>query len=538
MLTPKSGLLGRRLAAHLLRRASYNINKARIDEFANYTVEQAMNVLMTPIPPQFSEPRYIGYIPHILDSNLQPGDEFINCGTIPSSCTTNDLGTAGIGSTRLWWYFEAYQDTSMRHKMQYFLSTCLLPATAIQYKRYGFDELALLKHYAFGSYRVLARKMTMDPAMMERLDVNESTAGNANQNFSREFMELYTIGKGEQAGPGDYTTYTEYDVNEAAKIFTGFRFSFDANQLNLDPDTNLNAGKAHYGDHDVTDKVFSAAFGGQVITGAVDEQDMYRELDDFVNMLFAQEHTALYLCRRMYRYFVADDITPDIESQIIGPLAETFRNSDYSMETVMRELLSSQHFYEEDTLGSGQVIGNLMADSDSLATLVMSRLGFVLPDLTSFEESQLFDLLRPYNTASALQRFFGPPSVAGFPAHYQGPLWSCLWLDSGNVAQRFEIQSSEHFLKHFKLAEWVENNCDDPSNAEAVVLAAIEIFFPEIPPQERIDYICNQLFLRGITPSDWSIAWSMYQGGDDTEVQLIVKDFFNEFLRAIEIQVL
>lgn len=547
MLTPKSGPLGRRLAAHLLRRASYNVSKARIDEFANYTVQEAMDVLMTPIEPEYREPRWVQEcttVPNIYPqcgSVPNVGDESINCGTTPPNCTHyGNLGSHGTTQTHLWWFLEAFQDTSMRHKLQYFLSTCLMPNIDAGV-RYGFDGLALLQQYAFGSYRLLARKMAMSLPMMELLDVNTSTADNPNENFPREFMELYTIGKGEQIAPGDYTSYTEHDVQEAAKIFTGFRYLHNGGYLqNIDPDTNLNSGTAWYHEHDTSDKTFSTAFNEQTIIGAADAADMFRELDDFVDMLFEQEHTAIYLCRRMYRFFVADELTPDIETNIILPLAETFRNSDYNIETVMRELLSSQHFYEEDAWSVGKIIAGQIADSISLATMHLSRFEYQVPDLNNVPNGYwVFHISPIFLGANNLQSFFNPPTVAGFLANFQAPLWSCHWFSSETIAARLDLPVTPRFLNQIDLATWVSNNVSNPFEPATVVLEIVEVFFPETPPQERLDYFLDEYFLRFMTESDWAQEWSSYEvTGDDTEVKLVLRDFVDDVLKAIEVQVM
>lgn len=177
---------------------------------------------------------------------------------------------------------------------------------------------------------------------------------------------------------------------------------------------------------------------------------MYRELDEFVDMIFAQEQTAIYLCQRIYRFFVADEFTTEIETNIILPLAETFRNSDYNIEIVLRELLTSQHFYEEDALGLGQVIGGKILDSANLWLLNMSRLNVAIPDLTNPPESfytvragYVYNVLVIGSTGFSI---FSPPTVAGYPADFQAPLWSCNWFNSATVKGRFEIGTDNRFF--------------------------------------------------------------------------------------------
>jgi len=166
-------------------------------------------------------------------------------------------------------------------------------------------------------------------------------------------LELFTLGKEPQI-------YTEGDVKEAARVLTGFIYRQREAQF-IDPDTGLYAGMAHFPYHDIGDKTFSAAFNDTVITGANSKEDMYRELDDFLDMIFNQLETAKHICRKLYRHFVHADINDEIENDIIIPLASTFKNNNYELAPVLERLLKSQHFYNEDDYGNNiKIIGGMI----------------------------------------------------------------------------------------------------------------------------------------------------------------------------------
>lgn len=554
MLTPKSGLLGRRLAAHLLRRASYNARKSRIDEFANYTVQQAMDVLMTPSTPQYREPRFwnaYNFYPRTCNTENPEictypieGEEFLSCGTLPSSCEpyTGNAGTSGRQMVKSWWMNEATKDTSMLRKLQHFLHTCIMPSMGAGengYWPYGFDGFRCLEHFAFGSYRDLAKKIPFMPGMMSLLNIDLSSADNPNENFAREFLELYTLGRGEQVEPGNYTTYTEDDIIEAAKIFTGLRWLSNVpNAPFIDSDLGTRRGYPIYNYHDTTDKTFSAAFNHATITGAVDEADVYREVEDFVDLIFDQDHTALYLCRRMYRFFVHNKITPEIEQNIIVPLADTFRNSDYNMETVLRELLSSEHFYGEDQANpENYMVGGMIGNHLEVVLLTMSRFEIERPDMATATHD-FYEPLRfvQDNMNGSGMNPFGPPTVAGHPAYFQAPQWSRLWFTSDTVAARLNL-GIYWVVGLTPYTTWVQNNISNPYDSRILLEETVDIFFPETPPIARLDYFHQELFLRNMDPSDWSLEWSNYiNTSDDTEVSLILRYFFIQFLKAIECQ--
>jgi len=98
------------------------------------------------------------------------------------------------------------------------------------------------------------------------LDNYANTAEQPNENLGRELLELYTIGKGAQVGPGDYTTYTDADIIEASKVLTGHVIGEITNN-NLDTETGLLATRVVPELHDTSDKYFSNRFQNTVIPG-------------------------------------------------------------------------------------------------------------------------------------------------------------------------------------------------------------------------------------------------------------------------------
>ncbi len=536
-LTPKTGVLGRRLAAHLLRRTTYNITKARIDDFATKTVTQALDALMTIPPLQNIEP-----------IATDTGLPWINCGAVPNSCPTTTSLNGGPQRDLVtnWWKNEAVKDTSLSHKVQFFLHTCMTVS-----KRYGssaqfFDHLALLRYSVLGSYRVFVLKMTMDGIMLDYLDNKDNVAGNPNENYARELFELFTIGKGDQIAPGDYTNYTETDIQEAARVLTGFKED-NGRITYIDPDTGIPRGYPKFSKHDAGDKTFSAAFGNAVITGAADETDMYRELEDFINMIFAQEETANYLVRRIYRHFVAYKIDANVEANVIVPLANSFRSSDYNLEVVFRELFSSQYFYDEaDANATDNIIGSLIVSPLDMTLQTVTRLGFTIPDM-NVEMTDFYTFYSRINSrifAKVDFQLFDPPTVAGYPAYYQVPDYNRLWFNSSTIIGRYSVPSQLMRIQNnmvnstiFDFVDWVENTISIPSQAEYVVTEILELFFTEKEAADRYDYFLNTIFLDNLPADDWTYEWADYLvSGNKTEVDLILKRFLEAVLSSQEFQ--
>ena len=298
--------------------------------------------------------------------------------------------------------------------------------TAIYY------QIMLFRYYALKNFRELSKKICYDNAMLMHLDGRLNEKGQPNENFGREFFELYTIGKGQQVGADDYTTFTEHDVREAARVLSGYNVDFD--YANIDPDTGVAMGVLKgSGDtatrHDSGEKLFSERFQQTIIkpielindeatkTAALDE------LDQFVNMIFSQPAAAQYICRKLYRYFVYYDITPQIEQDIIVPLAQVMMNNDYEMLPVLTTLLSSQHFFDTD---------NGVVTDDNRGAIIKSPLELEVGALRFFKvqlPDQTSDLAGFYQAYHDLMNkmssqgldMYEPFEVAGYAAYHQTP---------------------------------------------------------------------------------------------------------------------
>ncbi len=543
-LAPKTDVLGRRLAAHLLRRTTYNVSKERIDEFALLTPDAAVDQLIdTPASTIYPEPIH-----------APTGEYFINCGTMPPSCTpSEDVDNEGE-YILAWWLYNALQDNSSHYKFQFFLHTCFtVDASSANDAGAGFDHLYRLAYYSAGSYKDFALRMSIDRLMLTFLNGNENTVASPNENYAREFFELFTIGKGPQDGPDSYTNYTESDIVEAAKVFSGW-VAGPRGAL-IDPDLNVPVGTPQYAQHDTTTKTFSDKFGSASITGAVDAYDMVRELQDLVNMVFDQDETARFICRKIYRYFVSDRITTEIETDIIEPLAATLRDNDYDLSFAFKELFKSVHFYDEDDSDSSdEIIGSKLRDPISHVLQTLSMLG--LPTYDPFTEAnQLYNQFLRINIIGFLLGQMGmipfvPPSVAGYPSDYQEPNYSRLWFDGSTAISRYKfgemlllnqkvIAPGNFGGVQFNPISFIQSFCSDPYDASTIVQEVTDYFLPESPGTNRFDYLLNTIFLDGLPAYDWTYEWNNYiTSGDPDEVYLMLFRFFKSVLYTGEYQMM
>lgn len=175
------------------------------------------------------------------------------------------------------------------------------------------DLIATFRENATGNFGELLLKVSQDPAMMVYLDNRKNVKGHANENFAREIMELFSLGVG---------NYTEDDVKEAARAFTGW--GSHGREFVVTPDL-----------HDDTEKTVLGE------TGNFDGTDM-------VEILLRQEVCAEYISGKLYRFLVREDLSPDLNTS----LARILRDGDYEIKPLLKTLFLSRDFYSPESYAS------------------------------------------------------------------------------------------------------------------------------------------------------------------------------------------
>lgn len=547
-LTPMQGALGHRYAAHLLRRTSYRYTKAKVDEMAGQTAAQAVTSLLQLYPLLHDQP--------IFDQNesqgsASPGTWCLPPGGLPP---TEDFKLRPWLSS--WWVNEALNDPGIGHRMTFFLHQFNAMAMTAFLTVHYFDYLTLLRWAALGNFKKLAAKIVVDNAMLKYLNNTENSKDNPNENFAREFFELFTIGKGPQIGPGDYTNYTEDDIVQAAKVLTGFRVK-GARSV-LDPETNIPCGGVNFNEHDDTAKTFSDKFQGTTIAAAADADGMLLELDAFVNMTFAQPETAKNFCRRLYRFFVSRYITAEIESDIITPLSDTFIAANFEIKPVLEQLFQSQHFFDsDDSDNKDEIIGGLIKSPVELALQGISffELPVPKPDIDLEGYFQFFNrgVLGRMLEQANMPLFF-PPDVAGYPGYFQEPDFHRQWFNASTIVARYKIPAmllsgklttggspDDPLGVQFDAAVWVKTSgvVSDATDAYVLVQDLLEYLLPEEADTDRFNYFYTTVFLDQLPPADWTYEWQNYLStGNDTEVKIPLGRLFNAIMYSAEYQLL
>ncbi len=220
--------------------------------------------------------------------------------------------------------------------------------------------------------------VSKSPSMLQFLNNQQNRKKKPNENFAREVMELFTMGRG---------NYTENDVKEAARAFTGWgfnlsgEFEFRKNQHDTDSKTVL--GK----------------------TGNFDG-------DDVLNILLEQKQTAKYITKKIYKYFVNEKV----DDEKVEWLSNRFYQNGYDIKKLMEDIFTADWFYEEKNIGT-----KIKSPIELLAGI--RRL---LPMEMENDQAQLLF------QKTLGQILFYPPNVAGWPGGKN-------WIDSSSLMLRLRI---------------------------------------------------------------------------------------------------
>ena len=238
--------------------------------------------------------------------------------------------------------------------------------------------LDILRRNALGNFGTMLKEVSRSAAMLNFLNNQQNRKGHPNENFAREVMELFNLGRG---------NYTENDIREAARAFTGW-------SANAQGDFIFRRGQ-----HD---------FGKKTVLGHTGNFDG----DEVLDILLSKRETAYWICMKIYKFFVNEKV--NIEH--LKWLAERFYKNDYEISKLMEDIFTSEWFYEEKNVGA-------LIKSPIELLVGIQRM---MPMKMENEEALLI-----------LQRILGqvlfyPPNVAGWPGGKS-------WIDSSTLMMRMRI---------------------------------------------------------------------------------------------------
>ncbi|HLZ27566.1 MAG TPA: DUF1800 domain-containing protein [Chloroflexota bacterium] len=340
--------------AHLLRRAGFGATEAELDQYTPLGFAGALDRILNPEQVDDSA----------TDQLLAP--------------LTTDLGDPKkIEAAKFWWFNRMlYTQRPLQEKMTLFWHNHFATANSkVNNSVLMQQQIQLFRDNGLGNFETLLQKVTRDPATLIWLDNRLNRKGATNENFAREVQELFTVGIG---------NYTEQDIKEAARAFTGHTLDKNAKYI-----FNKNQ-------HDAGVKTFQ----GQ--TGNFDA-------DDILAILVRNPATARFITTKLFTYFVYDNPDPST----IDRLAGTFVSSNFDMRSVMRDLFGGPEFLSPQAF-HGQIKQPVELVAGSLKALNVQNVG---PDVTQFLRRMGQDLLNP-------------PDVSGWKG-------GSAWINATTLFERF-----------------------------------------------------------------------------------------------------
>lgn len=508
-LSPVSGKLEFDRAKHLANRSLFGARLSEIEFLANKTAEEAVDFLLQEPASPLSPP--LG----VRDDDLE-----VPVGTTWVNTKYNGKYRGHrIYSYNCWWIGRLInQELSLKEKMTLFWHNhFVIENDVVRNTNYNYIYNQLLYNQSLGNFKTLSEKMTVNVGMLTYLDGVDNIVGAANENFARELFELFTIGKGPLIEEGNYTHYTEHDVREAAKVLTGWK-------------TNNNTNTSYFNSskHDKSVKIFSEIFDEQSI--ANNEENEYKDL---IAMIFQKRETALFLVRKIYRWFVYYVIDEEIENNIIEPLASLFIESDFEMKPLLKKLLTSKHFYDVNYRGC------MIKNPLELTIGILRQLEFKTPD-----DSDLVKQYGFWNLVRARARLQdldlgNPPDVAGWPAWYRAPQFNELWVNTATIPNKATYVKTviswgirpgsgmdKIYFDPFPLAYLVP----DPGNIDQLINTFSGLLFPVAISDEQKNELKDTL-IPGLPDFEWTTEWNKYVNNPEDENQKnAVKNSLNNLL--------
>jgi len=258
----------------------------------------------------------------------------------------------------------------------------------------------LIREHALGNFGDLLKAVSKDAVMLQYLNNQQNRENAPNENFAREVMELFTLGRGH---------YTEKDVKEAARAFTGWGFNQDG---------------------EFVFRTLTHDYGEKTVLGETGNF----EGDDVLDIILKQKQTAKFIVEKIYTFFVNEEL----DKYKVEALATKFYDSGYDITSLLKEIFTSEWFYYKENIG---------IKIKSPVELIASSMHMFKIDFENVEALVGIQKLLG-------QILFRPPNVAGWPSGSD-------WIDASTLILRLrlvEVAMASAKLNRFLLKDVEEEN--------------------------------------------------------------------------------
>ncbi|GJM34929.1 MAG: hypothetical protein DHS20C18_39300 [Saprospiraceae bacterium] len=329
------------------------------------------------------------------------------------------------------------------------VETYLCPSHTYQYH-------TLLQQYALGNFRDFVYDMGKSPAMLVFLNGVQSTNIEPNENYARELYELFTLGQD--------NGYTQNDIVATARALTGWvGYTTYCDGINYVPFFHDNGIKTIFGQ--------TGTWG----------------YDDVNELLFTHraDQVATHICTKIYENFVH----PEANEDIVAEMATTFKNNNWELAPVFRQLFKSEHFFDDYIMG----------------TQVKSPTDFFLSFIREGDFSHPDEIMEAvtYFIYSLGQELFSPTDVSGWPGNRN-------WIDSTALTGRWKTMDAYLLYLYQNFPEELRQfalNLSNQSNDPALITQVIADYF--LPN----GFYSPEIYDRATTALKWEVPQNYYDEG-------------------------
>lgn len=372
-------------ARHLLRRAGWTARADEVERATREGLATTLDRLFPTVPPPFAKPRLVANIEAKARELLSSMQKAAPEERLRTNREVQERSRIAVQELSIKWLnFAAQPDASAFAKWVLFLSDVyVISADKVRNAGVVYEHLDVLARHGLGAAPALTKAVSRSPAMVIYLDLNQSQLKAPNENFARELFELFVLGEG---------NYTEADIKEAARAFTGYRarpdgaFRFDARQNDTRPKTIFGTTGPYSG-------------------------------DDVIELAYSQPAAATFVPREMARFYLSEAPLP---AETIAALGEAWRATGFELRALLHQFFGSRLFF------APQYRGNMIKSP------VQFYLGLV-------QDLQLDVAPIPRLTLTPLRQMgqlpFYPPNVRGWVGGRQ-------WINSSTLTARRQFVES------------------------------------------------------------------------------------------------
>ena len=462
-LIPFDKKLTQKQALHLLRRTTFATNWQTIKQFTDKSANEAVELLLTngvsnplPFAPFWIDKAYKAWW-KLPKAEQQAATDVVY----------KDVYELNYELKR-WWLKEMTDDNvSIREKMTLFWHghfTTKFAIDQVMPAQLMYRQNNLFRTLHQGNFRVLLEGIIMDGAMLIFLNGQDSTKKSPNENFSRELLELFALGIG---------NYTEKDVQEGARILTGWRTNFFSDEYTFNG--TYKTFFLPY-EHDTNAKTY---LDGTIEASSnnTEEETLKNEVKGMVDIILKNraEVLSMFICEKLYRYFVYSN-PQKVNMDIVKEMAKTFRDNNFEIRPVLAKLLKSSFFFDDANIG---------VQLKTPAELVVGI-------------SKHFDVKgdwKEWIMVTLGQELLNPPNVAGWVGYRK-------WSDTRTYP--FAVQQISGFIwgqKDEDLQSWIKQ-FDDYEDVRKLTLQMCTLFLVKPPTDAQLDKHVKNL-LGGSPDYEW-----------------------------------